>query len=47
LLERGVRHLEIDSEGRRKLEVTRCERIESGMYMVDAPSLIKAMYSKN
>ncbi|CAH2064600.1 unnamed protein product, partial [Iphiclides podalirius] len=42
MLARALQHMKYD-ESKGLLRVTRCEKIESGMYLVDAPDLIKAM----
>ncbi|XP_039762730.1 uncharacterized protein LOC120635687 isoform X4 [Pararge aegeria] len=43
MLVRAAQYMKIDEEGRGYLTVTRCEKIDAGLYKVDAPDLLKAM----
>lgn len=43
MLAKALQHMNINEEGRGCLKVSRCEKIEEGMYVVDAPDLIKAI----
>ncbi|CAG5001149.1 unnamed protein product [Parnassius apollo] len=43
MLARAVEYMKINDEGRGVLKVSRCEQVEQGLYLVDAPGLIAAM----
>ncbi|XP_047542916.1 uncharacterized protein LOC125075261 isoform X3 [Vanessa atalanta] len=43
MLAKALVHMKVNDEGRGELKVTRCERIEPGLYIVDAPDLLRAM----
>ncbi|XP_046975983.1 tudor domain-containing protein 1-like [Vanessa cardui] len=43
MLAKALVHMKVNDEGRGELKVTRCEKIEPGLYIVDAPDLLRAM----
>ncbi|CAG9577650.1 unnamed protein product [Danaus chrysippus] len=42
-LARALEYMKIDDQGRGKLSVEKCEKIDPGFYIVDAPELLAAM----
>ncbi|KPJ00440.1 hypothetical protein RR46_07030 [Papilio xuthus] len=42
-LSKAIQHMEINDEGRGRLKVTKCTKLDKGLYLVDAPDLIAAM----
>ncbi|XP_045541147.1 uncharacterized protein LOC106720635 [Papilio machaon] len=42
-LSKAIQHMEINEEGRGRLKVTKCTKLDKGLYIIDAPQLIAAM----
>ncbi|PZC72345.1 hypothetical protein B5X24_HaOG211296 [Helicoverpa armigera] len=43
MISRAIAHMNIDDEGKGTLKLINCEKTPDGMYLVDAPELLKAM----